>query len=56
MESVLKSGTPTRSPSFRGATGGGDGVHVLTGPIFVEGAEPGDLLTVTIQDLQRRQS
>jgi len=32
----------------------GDGVHVLTGPIFVEGAEPGDLLKVTIQDLQPR--
>ena len=29
-------------------------MHVLTGPIFVEGAEPGDLLKVTIQDLQPR--
>ena len=27
---------------------------MLTGPIFVEGAEPGDLLKVTIQDLQPR--
>ena len=46
--------THTKRESFRGATGGGDGVHVLTGPIFVEGAEPGDLLKVTIQDLQPR--
>jgi hypothetical protein len=54
MESVFSWDTHTKRESFRGATGGGDGVHVLTGPIFVEGAEPGDLLKVTIQDLQPR--
>ena len=54
MESVFKWSEHTKRESFRGATGGGDGVHVLTGPIFVEGAEPGDLLKVTIQDLQPR--
>ena len=54
MESVFSWSTQTKRESFRGATGGGDGVHVLTGPIFVEGAEPGDLLKVTIQDLQPR--
>lgn len=41
---------------FRGATGGGDGVHVLTGPIFVEDAEPGDMLKVEILDLQPRKN
>jgi hypothetical protein len=41
---------------FRGATGGGDGVHVLTGPIFVEGAEPGDVLKVEILDLKPRKN
>jgi len=41
---------------FRGATGGGDGVHVLTGPIFVEGAEPGDMLKVEILDLKPRKN
>ncbi len=54
MESVFSWDTHTKREAFRGATGGGDGVHVLTGPIFVEGAEPGDLLKVTIQDLQPR--
>ena len=27
-----------KSEAFRGATGGGDGVHILTGSIFVKGA------------------
>jgi len=30
------------------------GVHVLTGPIFVEGAEPGDMLEVRMLDFQFR--
>jgi len=32
----------------------GAGAHVLTGPIFVEGAEPGDMLEVRIVDLRFR--
>ena len=51
MESVL---TWDGKANFRGATGGGDGVHVLTGPIYVNGAMPGDLLKVEIQDLYAR--
>jgi acetamidase/formamidase len=31
---------------MRGATGKGDGKHVLTGPIFLCGAEPGDVIEV----------
>ena len=27
-------------------------VHPLTGPVYVKGAEPGDLLEVTIQDIE----
>ena len=42
--------------AFRGATGGGDGVHILTGPIYVENAEPGDVLQVEILDLQPRKN
>src|SRR5437899_11997309 len=30
------------------------GAHVLTGPIFVEGAEPGDMLEVRMLDFQFR--
>ena len=32
MESVFAWDTHTKRESFRGASGGGDGVHVLTGP------------------------
>lgn len=38
----------------RGASGKGDGVHILTGPIYVNGAEPGDILKVEILDLEPR--
>jgi acetamidase/formamidase len=31
-----------------------DGPHVITGPIAVEGARPGDLLAITIEDLTPR--
>lgn len=31
-----------------------DGPHIVTGPIRVEGAQPGDLLAVTIENLQMR--
>ena len=39
----------------RGA-GEGFGVHVCTGPVFVEGAEPGDLLEVRVIDIRQRPS
>ena len=44
MESVFEWSSSKKGEERRGATGGGDGVHVMTGPIFVEGAEPGDIL------------
>ena len=31
-----------------GCAGKGDGVHILTGPIYVCGAEPGDVLQVRL--------
>src|SRR5258706_9727658 len=33
-------------------TNKGPGGHILTGPIFVEGAEPGDVLEVRIQSVR----
>ena len=30
----------------------GPGVHILTGPVYIEGAEPGDVLEVRIQKIQ----
>lgn len=44
------------SEPFRGATGSGDGVHVLTGPIFVSGSSPGDILKVEILELSPRKN
>ena len=44
MEDIFYWDEEMQNEAMRGATGGGDGVHVLTGPIYVEGAEPGDML------------
>ena len=55
MEDIyLWDSSSKKNEAFRGATGGGDGVHILTGPIFVNGAEPGDILKVDILDLSPR--
>lgn len=56
MESVFTWNEEGKTEDFRGATGGGDGVHVLTGPIFVNGAMPGDILQVEIMDLYPRKN
>jgi acetamidase/formamidase len=37
---------------FREVTNKGPGGHILTGPIFVEGAEPGDVLEIRIQKIE----
>jgi len=42
--------------SFRFGEGEGLGVHLLTGPVAVEGAEPGDVLEVRILDVSPRPS
>ena len=36
--------------------GGGQGVHICTGPVRIEGAEPGDILEVRIVDVAPRPS
>mmetsp|Transcript_42705 Transcript_42705/g.89221 ORF Transcript_42705/g.89221 Transcript_42705/m.89221 type:complete len:451 (+) Transcript_42705:114-1466(+) len=54
MESIFEWTTSVKGVSRRGATGSGDGVHVLTGPIYVEDAQPGDIISVEILDLQPR--
>ena len=54
MESVFEWSDSVKAVSRRGANGSGDGVHVLTGPIYVNGAEPGDILSVEIVDLAPR--
>lgn len=37
---------------WKEVTNKGPGGHILTGPIFVEGAEPGDVLEVRIKDIK----
>jgi hypothetical protein len=54
MEDIYLWSNTTIGEEFRGAQGGGEGVHILTGPIFIDGAEPGDLLKVEILDLKPR--
>jgi acetamidase/formamidase len=46
---------PTEGP-FRFGSGEGLGVHLLTGPVAVENAEPGDILEVRILDVRPRPS
>jgi acetamidase/formamidase len=46
---------PVEGPFIRGA-GEGIGVHLLTGPVAIEGAEPGDILEVRILDVRPRPS
>jgi acetamidase/formamidase len=54
MEDIFYWDSEMQNETQRGATSGGDGVHILTGPIYVEGAEPGDMIAVEIMDLQLR--
>lgn len=54
MEEIYEWTGESVGEPFRGAMGMGDGVHILTGPIFIEDAEPGDILKVEILDLKPR--
>ena len=46
IEDIYKWTEDGQNTPMRGKTGTGDGVHILTGPIYVCGAEPGDVLQV----------
>jgi len=54
-KAVPRRGAGPIEGSSRGA-GDGLGVHLLTGPVCVEGAEPGDVLEVRILDIRPRPS
>jgi acetamidase/formamidase/AraC-like DNA-binding protein len=45
---------PMNASIFGRGAGEGFGVHICTGPVFVRGAEPGDVLEVQILDLRPR--
>ena len=54
MEDIYTWTGDSKGEEYRGATGAGDGVHILTGPIYVNDAKPGDILKVEIMDLVPR--
>lgn len=54
LEQIFGWNETSRIENYRGASGAGDGVHILTGPIYVNGSEPGDILKVEILDLVPR--
>jgi acetamidase/formamidase len=56
VEQVFAWNSTYQAKYWRGKSGKGDGVHLLTGPIHVCGAEPGDVLQVDILDLQPRKN
>ena len=47
---------PMDASLFGRGAGEGLGVHLLTGPVYIEGAEPGDILEVRILDVRLRPS
>jgi acetamidase/formamidase/AraC-like DNA-binding protein len=47
---------PIDASIFGRGAGEGFGVHICTGPVFVHGAEPGDVLEIRILDIQLRPS
>ena len=47
---------PMNASVYGRGAGEGFGVHILTGPVYVRGAEPGDILEVRILDARPRPS
>ena len=47
---------PVDASLFGRGAGEGLGVHILTGPVYIEGAEPGDVVEVRILDVRPRPS
>ncbi|WP_102959942.1 acetamidase/formamidase family protein [Mangrovicella endophytica] len=47
---------PTDPKVYKKGSGEGMGVHIMTGPVYVRGAEPGDILEVRILDCAPRPS
>ncbi|KAI8475339.1 MAG: hypothetical protein J3K34DRAFT_390713 [Monoraphidium minutum] len=54
MEEIYKWDASGMAIPFRGYTGRGDGKHIMTGPIHICGAEPGDTVKIEILDLYPR--
>jgi acetamidase/formamidase len=55
-KAVARRGAGAAEGPFKLGAGEGVGVHLLTGPIAIEGAQPGDVLEVRILDIRPRPS
>ncbi|WNC95422.1 acetamidase/formamidase family protein (plasmid) [Paraburkholderia sp. FT54] len=55
-KAVARRGAGPTTGIFQYGEGEGVGVHLLTGPVAIEGAEPGDVLEVRIVDVKPRPS
>ena len=54
---VERRGAGSTDPNvYKVGSGDGQGVHIMTGPVYVRGAEPGDILEVRILDCVPRES
>jgi acetamidase/formamidase len=56
QKTISRRGAGPAEGRFRIGAGEGVGVHLLTGPIAIEGAEPGDILEVRVLDVRPRPS
>lgn len=55
-KAISRRGAGPTTGTFQYGEGEGVGVHLLTGPVAIEGAEPGDVLEVRILDVRPRPS
>ncbi|KAL6756670.1 hypothetical protein V8C86DRAFT_3136431 [Haematococcus lacustris] len=56
LEDIFRFDNKTQTISMRGRTGRADGKHVMTGPVYICGAEPGDTLKIEILDMKPRKN
>ncbi|KAL6756081.1 hypothetical protein V8C86DRAFT_3157200 [Haematococcus lacustris] len=56
LEDIFRFDYKTQTISMRGRSGVSDGAHVMTGPVYICGAEPGDTLKIEILDMKPRKN
>lgn len=54
MQSIYQYTQSAMNIKMRGANGRADGKHVMTGPVYICGAEPGDTVEIQILDMKPR--
>ncbi|GFH10001.1 AraC family transcriptional regulator, partial [Haematococcus lacustris] len=56
LEDIYNFNSTSQTISMRGRSGRADGKHIMTGPVYICGAEPGDTLKIEILDLKPRRN